>query len=81
MWRSRNRDIRVLRDATLPRIHLKYTLTRAGVETAGEDSLVDPNYLRASSFCRTGGSLCHEKLMLGEWFVRRFTDESAQRYR
>lgn len=79
LWRSRHRDVRVLRDATLPRIHVKYTLTRAGIESAGEDRLVDPNYLRESSLCRTGGSLCHEKLMLDQWFVHRFTDEIARR--
>ncbi|MEW5882535.1 MAG: DUF3016 domain-containing protein [Pseudomonadota bacterium] len=78
LWRSRDGDVRVLRDATLPRIHLKYTLTRAGVESAGEERLVDPNYLRESSFCRTGGTLCHEKLMLEEWFVRRFADKTAR---
>lgn len=72
LWRKRDRDVRVLRDATLPRIHLRYTLTRAGVESAGDDHVVDPNYLRKSSLCRTGESLCHEKLMLDEWFVRRF---------
>lgn len=79
LWRARDRNVRILRDVTLPRIHVRYTLTRAGVETAGEDRLVDANYLRKSSACRTGESLCHEKMMLDEWLARRFAGEIAGR--
>ncbi|MFN3566716.1 MAG: DUF3016 domain-containing protein [Burkholderiaceae bacterium] len=80
LWRLRGRDVRVLRDVTMPRIHLKYALVRAGIESAGADRLVDPNYLRESVLCRTGGALCHEKLLLDEWFVRRFADKTARRH-
>lgn len=81
LWRSRNRDVRVLRDVTMPRIHLRYTLTRAGVESSGEEHLAGMSYLRETSRCRTGGSLCHEKLLLDDWFSRRIIGEVAQRAR
>lgn len=75
LWRARDPNVRILRDSTVPRVRLRYTLSRAGLESSGEERLVDLNYLRESSNCRTGEPLCREKRMLDEWFFRRFADD------
>jgi hypothetical protein len=80
-WRLRGHDVRILRDATPPRIHLRYTLARAGVESAGEERLAGLNYLRQASRCRSGGPLCHERLLLDWWFASRIVGEVAQQPR
>ena len=79
LWRARARDMRVLRDVTVPRMHLRYALTRGGIESAGEERISDLGYLRDSTRCRSGEPLCHEKHMLDEWFGRRLIGATAQR--
>lgn len=81
LWRARARDVRVLRDVTVPRIHLRYKLTRGGVESTGEERISDLGYLRDPTRCRSGERLCYEKHMLDEWFARRVVGETAQRPR
>jgi hypothetical protein len=80
-WRSHARDVRVLRHATVPRIHLRYTLTRAGVASSGEERLAGLTYLAQASQCRTGEPLCYERLLLDRWFASRVVGEVAQRPR
>lgn len=80
-WRSHARDVRVLRHATVPRIHLRYTLTRAGVASSGEERLLGLTYLAQASRCRTGEPLCYERLLLDRWFASRVVGEVAQRPR
>lgn len=79
LWRSRARDMRVLRDVTVPTMHLRYALTRGGVESTGEERVSDLGYLQDRWRCRSGERLCHEKQMLDEWFGRRLIGDTAQR--
>lgn len=79
MWRSRGRDVRVLRDVTVPSMHLRYALTRGGIESTGEERISDLGYLRDRTRCRISERLCHEKHLLDEWFGRRVVGETAQR--
>lgn len=69
---SERREIRLLRDATPPRIRLRYVLTRGGVQTAGEDVVTALDYLHDAGRCRAGGTLCREKALLSEWFAQVF---------
>ena len=71
LWRARTRDVRVLYDFTMPRIYLRYALTRGGIESTGEERISDLGYLRDRTRCRGAERLCHEKHMLDEWFERR----------
>lgn len=79
LWGSRAREVRILRDVTVPRIHLRYKLTRGAVESSGEARITDLGYLRGPTRCRRAETLCHEKHMLDEWFSRRVVGEPAQR--
>lgn len=65
-------DIRVLRDATPPRIRLRYVLARGDVRTAEEEELTRLDYLHDLGRCRAGGAFCREKALLSDWFIRRF---------
>lgn len=64
------RHERLLFDVTVPRIQLRYTLVRGGVEFAGEERLTDLGYLQRLSTCRSAAGLCYEKRMVDEWFAR-----------
>jgi hypothetical protein len=62
-------QLRVLRPATPPRIHLRYTLQRGVTTVSGETRLLGLDYLRDPRTCEKGGPLCHEKRLLQDWFV------------
>ncbi len=68
---SGQRDLRVKREAGAPEIDLRYVLVRAGVESSGVERVVDLGYLSNFNRCR-GRDLCYEKIMLEQWFARRF---------
>lgn len=77
--RSGQRDVRVMREAGVPRIDVRYTFNREGVGSSRQERITDPGYLNNASRCRATGPLCYEKLMLDAWFVRRFVSGVAQR--
>lgn len=79
--RSGQRDVRVMREAGVPRIDVRYTLNRAGVESSGQERVTDPAYLNSVTRCRATGPLCYEKLMLDDWFMRRFAGDATRRAR
>lgn len=76
---SGQRDVRVLREAGVPRIDVRFTLSRGGVDTFGQERVTDPAYLDSATRCRAVGPLCYEKLMLDDWFMRRFAGEGTRR--
>lgn len=79
--RSGKRDVRVMREAGVPQIDVRYTLSRGGVQSSGQERVTDPAYLNNATRCRAAGPLCYEKLMLDNWFMRRFTADAAPRTR
>lgn len=65
-------DVRVMTNATPPRITLRYTLRQGGrVLRQATETLSDSSYLTGSA-TRSHDRLVYEKQMLGEWFERRF---------
>lgn len=70
-------DVRFMRDITWPRINVRYTLQRAGQQTAGEARIADMNYLMNAHRCRSAEALCFEKRMLSDWFERRFAADAV----
>jgi hypothetical protein len=76
-WRSRGRDVRVVRNAVVQRMHLRYKLTRAGVDSSREEHIADPGYIQ-NTRC-AGRSLCYEERMLDRWFARRFGTASQSK--
>ena len=65
--------VRVMRDATPPRIRLRYVLTQgARILQRDEETVSDINYLMNASRAASGGHLSYEKEMLADWFRRRF---------
>lgn len=67
-------QVRVMRDATPPRIKLRYIMTQGGrILQRDEETISDINYLMNSARASSGGRLYYEKEMLTDWFRRRFT--------
>lgn len=65
--------VRILDQATWPRIKLRYTLEKDGAVLAqGEEYLIDQNYLTYNYVGSTTDSLRYEKRMLADWFRKRF---------
>jgi hypothetical protein len=79
--RSKGRDVRVLRDVAVPRIRLRYELTRGDAQLTGEEHIADLNYLHGPTTCRSEAGLCYEKRMLDEWFARWVSGEVARKLR
>jgi hypothetical protein len=77
--RSGQRDVRVMREAGTPRIDVRYTLNRGGVQSSGQERITDQAYLDNAMRCRGAGPLCYEKLMLDDWFMRRFAGDAMRR--
>ncbi|MDP4021187.1 DUF3016 domain-containing protein [Methylobacterium sp. NEAU 140] len=76
--------LRVVTDATPPRIRLAYTLKRGGRAVArGEDTVTDINFLLTANPRFSTGGLYYERAVLRDWFARRFprTPERAQTIR
>ncbi len=66
-------NLRILDQATWPRIKLRYTLIKDGaVLGQGEDYLIDQNYLTYAHVGSTSDSLRYEKRLLTDWFRKRF---------
>ncbi len=79
--RSGQRDVRVMREAGVPLIDVRYTMTREGVESYGQERITDPAYLKNAIRCRGTDPLCYEKLMLDAWFARRLPGSAVERDR
>ena len=67
-------DVRIVRDITLPRIKLRYTLTRRDqLVASAEENLSDMNFLMSANRYSSGDRLRYEKAMLDDWFEKRIT--------
>ena len=65
--------VRVVTDATPPRIRLAYVLRRGGrIVAQGEDTVTDINFLLTSNPRFSTGGLYYERQLLRNWFARRF---------
>jgi hypothetical protein len=65
--------VRVVTDATPPRIRLAYALRRSGrIVAQGEDTVTDINFLLTSNPRFSTGGLYYERQILRDWFARRF---------
>jgi len=71
--------LRIMTEATWPRIKLRYTLLEDGSEVAGgEEMLADQTYLRHGG--RYGSdSLRYEKRLLDDWFTARIVERRPAR--
>ncbi|MFE1599247.1 DUF3016 domain-containing protein [Methylobacterium sp. ID0610] len=65
--------IRVVTDATPPRIRLAYGLRRGRqVVRQGEETISDINFLLGANPRFSGGGLYYERALLRDWFAKRF---------
>ncbi|MBA9064611.1 hypothetical protein GGQ91_004017 [Methylobacterium fujisawaense] len=72
--------LRVVTDATPPRIRLAYVLHRGGrIVAQGEDTVTDINFLLTSNPRFSTGSLYYERQLLRDWFARRFPELAGRR--
>lgn len=77
-WRIDNPDLRVMTQATWPRIRLRHALARPGDRPGDrpvavtEESVSDMAYLTRARMARAGDRLWYEKAMLDDWFRQRF---------
>lgn len=70
---ARMSDVRVVRDVTIPRITLRYTLKQGDrVVTGSEEQLSDTAFLWTHNRYSGGDRLRYEKPMLDAWFEKRF---------
>lgn len=81
LFRSAQRDVRVMREAGVPKIDVRHTLSRGAMQSSGQERVTDPAFLNNATRCRDAGSLCYEKLMLEDWFMRSFAADAAPRNR
>ena len=66
-------NMRMVRDVSGPRIKLRYTWSRGDQVVAGaEEHLSDINFLRLPQRYFSDDRLRYEKVMLDDWFDRRF---------
>ena len=67
-------NLRIMRDATWPRINLVYTLRRSnGENVEARERVSDMNYLGNSVYMRADSMpLPYERVMLSNWFERTF---------
>lgn len=74
-WRYRTGDIRVIRDATWPRMTLSYTLKHGDdvVASAREQRINNMNFNWGVNLYGYNDPLRYEKAMLDEWFERAVT--------
>lgn len=71
--------LRVVTDATPPRIRLAYSLRRGGrIVAQGEDTVTDINFLLTSNPRFSTGGLYYERQILRDWFVRRFPEPAGR---
>ena len=67
--------LRVVTDATPPRIRFAYALHRGGrIVAQSEETVTDINFLLTSNPRFSTGSLYYERQLLRDWFARRFPE-------
>ena len=72
-WRVQAQTVRIMTDTTWPRLRLRYIIEQAGrTIAAGEEEVADPSYLTRSRQAQRSDPLWFERVMLTEWFKRRF---------
>ncbi|MCC4118420.1 DUF3016 domain-containing protein [Aromatoleum toluclasticum] len=79
-WHAGAYDLRVMRDITWPRLDLAYRWQdmSGNVLAEGREKVSDMNYLWHSAYVRNDSDgLPYEKLMLRDWFERRFCRAAA----
>lgn len=71
-------SVRVVTDASPPRIRFAYALRRGGrVAAKGEETLSDVNFMLHANPRFAGGGLSYERALIAGWFARRFGAEGA----
>lgn len=71
--------LRVVTDATPPRIRLAYSLRRGGrTVSQGADTVTDINFLLTSNPRFSTGGLYYERQILRDWFARRFPEPAGR---
>jgi hypothetical protein len=67
-----NRDLRVVKSVSLPRMRFTYTLKNDGNEVlaSGKESLKDMGFMSGSRTPSSMSSFPYEEKMLHDWFVR-----------
>ncbi len=77
-WWSVMNDVRVLTDATPPRLNLHYTLRENGqILAEARESITDANYLTNPAARASVDPYIHEKVLLESWFRKRFAAPRA----
>ncbi|MDX3925909.1 MAG: DUF3016 domain-containing protein [Shinella sp.] len=72
-WRSNFDDVRILRDTTPPRFKIRYIFRQGSkVLAKGEETLSDLDYLSNLSASASAERFAYEKVMLRNWFRKRF---------
>ena len=72
-------SLRVVTDATPPRIRFAYVLRRGGRAVArGEEALSDISFLLTSNPRLSTGPLYYERILLRDWFAKRFPASAAR---
>ncbi|MCJ2087212.1 DUF3016 domain-containing protein [Methylobacterium sp. E-005] len=72
--------LRVVTDATPPRIRLAYALHRGGrIVAHGEDTVTDINFLLTANPRFSTGGLYYERAILRDWFARRVPEDPGRR--
>lgn len=77
-WHRAGDDLRVMREATWPRIGLQYVWRNADGSVLGEgtEQVSDMSYLQGSANVRSSNvRLPYEKAMLHDWFERRLCNQ------
>lgn len=75
---DRTQRIRVLRDATWPRIKLHYAFYDGDqLRAEGDEQLKDLNYLNDSTSGAPNDSLRYEKALIDRWFKANFVNAAA----
>lgn len=80
-WHRNGQDLRVMRDVTWPRIELSFVRRDAQgqVLSEGREWISDVNYfLHAATIRRDRDPLAYEKVMLHDWFNKKWCDGRAQ---
>lgn len=71
--------LRIVTDASPPRIRLAYALHRGGrIVAQGEDTVTDPNVLLTANPRFSTGGLYYERAILRDWFARRFPEQAVR---
>ena len=80
-WHRTGGDLRVMRDITWPRLVLHYVQRDAAEAVLRQDRerVLDMNYLWRSAYVRFDSRpLPYERVMLHDWFARRFCPKSGR---